>query len=529
MTRPTIVATAVACAAMVTLSTNSAMADSARPNVTPPPKVQVELDNPGSAGNNFGFSTDASGNTVVTAAAYQNVGGHELEGVVYVYQRPSTGWRKMAPTAELTAPAGVSNENFGSDVAISGNTIVVGASGAGDGAVYVYTEPTTGWATTSTPTATLSESDGNAGDGLGSKVAISGSTIAASATGFASDSGAVFVYDEPKHGWADETQDAVLTDSASNSDDAFGQSLALDGDTIVAGSWLHALDGSPEAGDAAVFVKPPAGWTDSSETRQLKSTVLSDDQEFGYSVGVSGDVVAVGAPQRDIGNGSNGGAVYTYNEPAGGWGVATTALKETSTLSEAGGVSGQDQFGAAMRFLGKSLLVGAPGATVGTNVGEGEVYPFVEPGDGFPTTAASEAFTASDGAAGEGFGGSVAIGKTYTAVGSASGSASAVRIFATAPPKLSATSITSKKHLATVRYTLSDKAKVAVVFGTKAHGKVKSVATYTFPSLLGSNVVHVHEKATGKKSLAKGKYTVTLTAKNANGKSAPKTLHVSVK
>ena len=83
-----------------------------------------------------------------------------------------------SPTAKLTASDGAAGDNFGTSVAISGNTVVVGASGTAStpGRAYIYTEPGTGWANMNS-TAELTASDGARGDSFGKSVAISGSTV----------------------------------------------------------------------------------------------------------------------------------------------------------------------------------------------------------------------------------------------------------------------------------------------------------------------------------------------------------------
>ena len=118
--------------------------------------------------------------------------------------------------AELTASDG--GGGLGASVAISGTTIVAGAPGhtvdghAQQGAVYVFTEPASGWAD-ATQTAELTASDGAASDFLGVSVAVDGATVVAGAPGAASGKGAVYVFSEPAGGWSSGTQTATLTAS----------------------------------------------------------------------------------------------------------------------------------------------------------------------------------------------------------------------------------------------------------------------------------------------------------------------------
>src|SRR5271169_2405724 len=87
----------------------------------------------GKAGNALGIAVAASGNTVVVGENCAQLSGNpdcdpHHQGVVYVYQKPGSGWGNMVQTAELTPSDGYVGDQFGSSVAISGKTIVVGAA-----------------------------------------------------------------------------------------------------------------------------------------------------------------------------------------------------------------------------------------------------------------------------------------------------------------------------------------------------------------------------------------------------------------
>ena len=102
---------------------------------------------------------------------YATVNGNADQGAAYVFTGSGSGWNQAA---KLTASDGAANDVFGWSVAISGNTVVVGADYATvggnvkQGAAYVFTEPATGW-TNMTQTAKLTASDGAAGDYFGTR------------------------------------------------------------------------------------------------------------------------------------------------------------------------------------------------------------------------------------------------------------------------------------------------------------------------------------------------------------------------
>src|SRR5438445_13274554 len=111
------------------------------------------------------------------AAAYLATGGVVAAGLIAVAAAPALA--APAQQARLAAADGAEADLYGASVAVDGNTAVVGALGAGgaggedQGAVYVLVRNGTNW----TQQAKLVASDGQAGDHFGTGVAISGSTV----------------------------------------------------------------------------------------------------------------------------------------------------------------------------------------------------------------------------------------------------------------------------------------------------------------------------------------------------------------
>ncbi len=301
--------------------------------------------------------------------------------------------------AQLSNSLGVAAEGFGRSVAVGANTVVVGASGAtigsnaSQGAVYVFVEPATGWAMTSTFTAELTASDGAAGDGFGISVGINGSgnTVVVGASGSSDYQGAVYVFVEPTNGWASEptttpfgTQSAKLTESDGAAGDDFGSSVGIDesGDTVVAGFFVSESSiYDKHQGAAYVFVEPTAagGWVSAaSETQTAKLTASDGTQNdaFGFSVGIneSGTTVVVGAMQATV-EYQYQGAAYVFVKPtaAGGWASAPSDT-QTAKLTASDGTYGS--------YLGWSVGISESGGTdtvVTTGYAAAAVYVFVEP------------------------------------------------------------------------------------------------------------------------------------------------------
>jgi len=349
----------------------------------------------------FGISSAVSGNTVVVGAFDGNI---EPTGVAYVYVKPSSGWGNMTQTATLTPSDG--GEGFGTSVAISGNTIIVGAANAsnlklhglpqtqGPGAAYIFVKPASGW-TDMTETAKITASDGADGDAFGYNVSISGNTAAAGALFAHSGAGAAYVFVKPASGWSTMSQTAELTASDSTTYDNMG-SVAISGNTVVTGAYGH----NNFMGAAYVFVKPSTGWKNMTQNAEFSSTKANEI--YGFSVATDGSTAVIGA----VGANQGVGAAFLYVKPKHGW-KNTSKFTAKLTASKSSLVSGLSQ---GISMSGKTIVLGAPGTTVGSNSGQGAVLVYLEPKTGWKTTSKFSAIlTASDGAANDNLGVSAAV------------------------------------------------------------------------------------------------------------------------
>ena len=360
----------------------------------------------------FGFSIAISGNTVVVGAFDANI---ESFGKVYVYVKPLSGWANMTQVATLTASD--NGQGFGTSVAISGDTIVVGAANTSNferastpGAVYVFVRSGANW-TDMTETAKLTASDAQPGDALGVSVSISADIIAAGAF-FAQDAsgndfaGKAYVFVRPGSGWSGNLHEtARLTASDSQLLNYMGASIATNGHTVVAGSYGH----NNFQGVGYVFVKPPTGWANMTQTAELSASDGGTSNDLGFSAAINnGNTIVLGAP----GAAHRKGAGYVYVRPGSGW----SNMTETAELRYSGATQ-DDSFGQSVAFSGNVVVIGAPSATVGGNFGQGAAYVYLKPSNGWrKTTKANAVLSASDGLANDGFGLSVGIsGTTFVA------------------------------------------------------------------------------------------------------------------
>lgn len=428
----------------------------------------------------FGYSVAASGETIVVGAPYENskakgVDGNQLDnskpdsGAVYVFSRSSGQWIQQAYLKPSNTGTG---DSFGWSVAISGDSLVVGApdedsnavgvNGAGNndfsndsGAAYVFVRNGSSW----TQQAYLKASNTGDQDHFGGTVAISGDTIVVGAYAEASNAvgvngnqannsspfaGAAYVF--VRHGttW---TQQAYLKASNTHFGDRFGTAVAVSGDTIVVGaqyeqSKAEGVNGDQSddslayAGAAYVFTRVLDVW---SQQAYLKASNTDAYDRFGWAVAVDGDTIVVAAPnERSSATGVDGnqldestpgaGAVYVFDRTGTTW-SQQAYLKASNT-------GALDAFGHALDVSKNALVVGAAwemSAATGVNGDQnddstnqaGAAYAFVRTGTGWSQLAYLKA---SNTTWGDYFGTDVAVAGDAVAVGASSEDGDAVGV-----------------------------------------------------------------------------------------------------
>ncbi len=252
----------------------------------------------------FGYSVAISGDTAIVGSPHLLIRGR-----VRLFTKGNDGTWADAPmqsaltgaTSEFIAASDwEEGDAFGSSVAISGNTAIVGAPDKDSkrGAVYILTKGSDGiWKETQKLTA----SDGADGDIFGFSVAISGDTAIVGAKDSKGTDGTSYIYTKGSDGTWKETQRLTV---AAGSKGKFGHAVAISGDTAVVGA---PLDGG-EVGAAYMYTKGSNGiWTELKKI--TNSNVIAGDM-FGYAVAVSEDTLVISAPYKSVG--SDTGAVYMY-------------------------------------------------------------------------------------------------------------------------------------------------------------------------------------------------------------------------
>jgi autotransporter-associated beta strand protein len=273
----------------------------------------------------FGWVVSISDDTAVIGA-FGNSDAGGASGSAYVFVRapgPGGAWTQQA---KLTASDAASNDLFGFSVSLSGDTAVIGAVGdnSSTGSAYVFVRSAGVW----TQQAKLTASDAAAGDSFGGSVAISGNTViigASSDDDVPFNSGSAYVFVRSGTTWS---QQAKLTAPDPAGGDLFGHPVAISGDTAVI-SIVNDDDGGTNAGSVRVFVRSGTAW--SQQAKLLAADAAASD-EFGYSVSISNDTVVVGARSDDDPGGGSGSA-YVFVRSGSTW----TQQAKLTALDAAGG------------------------------------------------------------------------------------------------------------------------------------------------------------------------------------------------
>jgi hypothetical protein len=353
----------------------------------------------------FGNSIAVSDDTLVVGTFYKNA--------AYVFSRNQDGADKWGQVKKLTASDAAPNDRFGESVAISNDTIVVGAfadddDGDASGSAYVF-ERNEGSADNWGEVEKLTASDGASEDRFGDSVAIYDDTIVIGAFGDddnGSESGSAYVFERNEGGADNWGEVEKLTASDGAADDQFGRSVAISGDTIVVGA---AEQGS--RGRAYVYARNQGGADEWDEVKRLGIGYTSDGDYFGRSLAISGDTIVVGAPENDT-DAVDSGAVLIYTRNQGGadnWG-ATQVIKAPDAAN-------QNYFGNSVSISGDTIVVGSNWGD-GTARRTGAAYVLGRNRDGADQWGVVKKLFASDGMAWDNYGGSVAVSGDTIAVAS---------------------------------------------------------------------------------------------------------------
>ena len=296
----------------------------------------------------------------VVASVHSDFDKGTNSGAAVVFTRTGSTWTQQAKLIGTDTGPG---DLLGRAVDIGGNTVVLGApgdtpSGTDSGSAYVFVRSDDVW----TQQAKLTASDAGLGDKFGRSVAINGDTIivgAPSGTPYGTDSGSVYVFTRTDQTW---TQQAKLTSNSLTVNSMFGWSVDIEDYIAAVGALNHETKGV-SSGTAYVFIRTGGIWT---EQANLTGSDTATEHNFGRSVALSGETLAVGAPGHNS-KGANTGAAYVFLR-------SETAWTEQAKLS-ASDAARDNNFGWSITADGETVIAGAYGNLVkGVDAGAAYVY-----------------------------------------------------------------------------------------------------------------------------------------------------------
>lgn len=296
----------------------------------------------GEANDQFGSSVAISGDTAVVGT----YGGNSI----YVYARMAGTWTLQQ---KILPGEGEPDDRFGSSVSISGNTIVVGSpdhtsasNGFNQGAAYVFIRSGSVWSLQKK----LVAADGQQNDYLGTSVSIVGNTIVVGAPGVdaggVAGRGAAYIFERLGDSWI-RTGKFMADDAAA--DDFLGTGVSTNGTYIVVGAYGDNIGANTDQGSAYIFARTFQGW---AQTAKLAAADGSAGDQFGKQVAISGETVVAGAHLFDVVPQFSCSAAYVFVKNGAAW------TQQARLLASDG--AGDDAFGKSVSISGNTILIGMP-------------------------------------------------------------------------------------------------------------------------------------------------------------------------
>ncbi|TAH46009.1 MAG: hypothetical protein EYC71_05375 [Gammaproteobacteria bacterium] len=301
--------------------------------------AQSLLQAPTEPGADLAFALTTNGVHVVAGAP----GADDRAGRVYSIE--CIGQSCLTPSLVQSNDL-ASGDLFGAAVSVFADTLVIGAPDQGSGAVYVYVFSSGSWQLQEK----LNASAGVAGDRFGAAVSVLADRIAIGAPGADNGTGAAYVFENLGGNW---TQTARLQAADADVDHAFGSSVALATDTLIAGAphWASSTLGAFSQGAAYVFVRNSPAW---EQQARLLSPSPANGQLFGSALAVSAERALIGAPLANAGTGN----AHVFLRAGSTW-------TQQAQITPAGGGLPGDRFGWSVSLDADQALIGAPFALDG--------------------------------------------------------------------------------------------------------------------------------------------------------------------
>ena len=299
----------------------------------------------------FGWSVAINGDTIVVGSPH-NGDSAPYSGSAYVFVRNGNAWSEQA---KLTASDPQAYDNFGHSVAIDGDRIVVAARGEDfdgkydAGCAYVFKRSGNTWSEDTTGSMTagkIAAFDATANHRFGQSVAIDGDIIMVGAYWYINGTGCIYVFQLDAQGvWSPTSIQLTASDKRAHSH--FGTAIAIDGNTLIVGANRHTVNGVTGVGAAYIFVYDGNTWI---EQAKLTASDPAKNDDFGWSVAISGDIAVVGAYRDDEG-GNNAGAAYVFVRTGTNWSQLNKLIPDD--------IASDDHFGYSVGISGNQIVVGS--------------------------------------------------------------------------------------------------------------------------------------------------------------------------
>lgn len=317
---------------------------------------------------------------------------------------------RPSESSKLAADDGDSKDRFGNAVALDGDTTLVGVeedaepNGGDAGSAYVFVRSGGEWS----QQAKLAAADGDSSDAFGHSVALDGDTALVGAPGEEDTysptqfrTGAAYLFTRSGNEWS---QQAKLAADDGEGNDRFGSAVSIDGDTSLVGASHDEEPNGNEAGSAYVFVRSGGEW---SQQGKLWASDGLDADHFGFSVSLDGDTALVGASDANLSDSRfDAGAAYVFARSGSTWSQEAKLV--------AYDVSGFDHLGRSVSLDGDTALLGAWGSDEPNGEEGGSAYVFQRSGSDWNEQAK---LAAQDGDSNDRFGWSVSLDTGTALVG----------------------------------------------------------------------------------------------------------------
>jgi hypothetical protein len=314
----------------------------------------------GLTNDNFGYSVAISGDYAVVGSPFHDIDGKNNQGAVYIFKKDNSTWTL---NQKITATTGQEGDLFGYSVAIEGDYIIVGAINANShGEAYSFHRESAGWVMIEK----LIPINIQLGYNGGCSVAISGDYAVVGVKNYETK-GAAYIYYKVGNNW-NPIQRITASDGTDN--DNFGNSVAISGDYIIAGAYNDDVSTETNQGSAYIFHKNINNiWI---EEQKLIASNGDTNDNFGLSVSISNDYAVIGSPFFDNGTATNQGTVYVFHRIGVNW------IQDLQILVADG--KANEVFGYAVSIAGSNLLIGAFSGIATTSINQGLAYLYKKSG-----------------------------------------------------------------------------------------------------------------------------------------------------